>query len=151
MNLKFRLSLMNFLEFAVWGAYLTCMGNYLGVAGLGHCCRQVHPAAALTRTLPSACRWLYARLLVDGRTGRFRARTSQQGLVHRDVHNERGVLYAYHRAGQHYGVHDSEKEWARHGERFPAYSRAWNRWIYCYHVVCQLCCMGQWQLLVHTC
>ena len=34
-NLKFRLSLMNFLEFAVWGAYLTCMGNYLGVAGLG--------------------------------------------------------------------------------------------------------------------
>lgn len=26
---------MNFLEFAVWGAYLTCMGNYLGTAGLG--------------------------------------------------------------------------------------------------------------------
>ena len=35
MNLKFRLSLMNFLEFAAWGAYLTCMGNYLGIAGLG--------------------------------------------------------------------------------------------------------------------
>ena len=35
MNLKFRLSLMNFLQFAVWGAYLTCMGNYLGSAGLG--------------------------------------------------------------------------------------------------------------------
>lgn len=35
MNLKVRLSLMNFLEFAVWGAYLTCMGNYLGAAGLG--------------------------------------------------------------------------------------------------------------------
>ncbi len=34
-HLKFRLSLMNFLEFAVWGAYLTCMGNYLGRAGLG--------------------------------------------------------------------------------------------------------------------
>ena len=26
---------MNFLQFAVWGAYLTCMGNYLGTAGLG--------------------------------------------------------------------------------------------------------------------
>ena len=25
MNLKIRLALMNFLEFAVWGAYLTCM------------------------------------------------------------------------------------------------------------------------------
>ena len=35
MNMKSRLALMNFLEFAVWGAYLTCMGNYLGVAGLG--------------------------------------------------------------------------------------------------------------------
>ena len=35
MNLKLRLAVMNFLEFAVWGAYLTCMGNYLGIAGLG--------------------------------------------------------------------------------------------------------------------
>jgi len=35
MNLKVRLAVMNFLEFAVWGAYLTCMSNYLGTAGLG--------------------------------------------------------------------------------------------------------------------
>ena len=35
MNLKTRLAVTNFLEFAVWGAYLTCMGNYLGAAGLG--------------------------------------------------------------------------------------------------------------------
>jgi len=35
MNMKMRLALMNFLEFAIWGAYLTCMGNYLGAAGLG--------------------------------------------------------------------------------------------------------------------
>ena len=35
MGIKTRLALMNFLEFAVWGAYLTCMGNYLGTAGLG--------------------------------------------------------------------------------------------------------------------
>lgn len=34
-SLKIRLSAMNFLEFAVWGAYLTCMGNYLGRAGMG--------------------------------------------------------------------------------------------------------------------
>lgn len=33
--IKSRLALMNFLEFAVWGAYLTCMGNYLGRAGMG--------------------------------------------------------------------------------------------------------------------
>ncbi len=35
MYIKTRLTVMNFLEFAVWGAYLTCMGNYLGSAGLG--------------------------------------------------------------------------------------------------------------------
>ena len=35
MNLKIRLALMNFLEFAAWGAYLTCMGVYLGNIGMG--------------------------------------------------------------------------------------------------------------------
>ncbi|MBR1395329.1 MAG: MFS transporter [Prevotella sp.] len=34
MNLKIRLAVMNFLEFAVWGAYLTCMGLYLGRIGM---------------------------------------------------------------------------------------------------------------------
>lgn len=35
MDLKVRLSVMNFLEFAVWGAYLTCMGIYLSRIGMG--------------------------------------------------------------------------------------------------------------------
>lgn len=35
MNLKIRLSLMNFLEFAVWGAYLTSMGTFLVNIGMG--------------------------------------------------------------------------------------------------------------------
>ena len=34
-NLKIRLIVMNFLEFAVWGAYLTSLGRYLGNIGLG--------------------------------------------------------------------------------------------------------------------
>jgi len=34
-NLKLRLIVMNFLEFAVWGAYLTSMGGYLFSHGLG--------------------------------------------------------------------------------------------------------------------
>lgn len=34
MNIKLRLILMNFLEFAVWGAYLTSMGGFLYGAGL---------------------------------------------------------------------------------------------------------------------
>ena len=35
MNIKLRLTLLNFLEFAVWGAYLTSMGTYLAGVGLG--------------------------------------------------------------------------------------------------------------------
>ncbi len=35
LNLKSRLVAMNFLEFAVWGAYLTSMGKYLGSCGFG--------------------------------------------------------------------------------------------------------------------
>lgn len=34
MNLKIRLTLLNFIEFAVWGAYLTSMGTYLAGVGL---------------------------------------------------------------------------------------------------------------------
>lgn len=33
-GIKFRLIVMNFLQFAVWGAYLTCMGTYLANHGL---------------------------------------------------------------------------------------------------------------------
>ena len=36
MNLKVRLAVMNFLEFAVWGSYLTCMGIYLSKIGMGN-------------------------------------------------------------------------------------------------------------------
>lgn len=35
MGLKFRLIVMNFLQFAVWGSYLVCIGNFLGRVGLG--------------------------------------------------------------------------------------------------------------------
>ncbi len=34
-NIKLRLIVMNFLQFAVWGAYLTCIGQFLGKVGLG--------------------------------------------------------------------------------------------------------------------
>lgn len=35
MGNKFRLIVMNFLQFAVWGAYLTSQGRYLGSIGMG--------------------------------------------------------------------------------------------------------------------
>ncbi len=35
-GIKSRLAIMNFLQFGVWGSYLTCIGNYLGPSGLGN-------------------------------------------------------------------------------------------------------------------
>jgi len=35
MNTKLQLTLMNFLQFAIWGSYLVCIGNFLGRIGLG--------------------------------------------------------------------------------------------------------------------
>ena len=35
MGIKLRLVIMNFLQFAVWGSYLVCIGNFLGRVGLG--------------------------------------------------------------------------------------------------------------------
>ena len=34
--IQFKLALLNFLEFAVWGAYLTSIGRYLGGIGMGN-------------------------------------------------------------------------------------------------------------------
>lgn len=34
-NLKFRLTVMNFLQYAIWGAYLICMSRYLAEHGMG--------------------------------------------------------------------------------------------------------------------
>lgn len=34
-SIVFRLIILNFLQFAVWGSYLTCLGQYLGSAGIG--------------------------------------------------------------------------------------------------------------------
>ena len=102
MNLKFRLSLMNFLEFAVWGAYLTCMGNYLGVAGLGDkiswfyaiqgivsifmptlmgivADKYIQPQRllGLCHLAASLGGWLYAGLLVVRPPGRLRQRVGR--------------------------------------------------------------------------
>lgn len=50
-SLKGRLIVMNFLEFAVWGAYLTSMGNYLGRAGMALTSRGSMPYKASCQSL----------------------------------------------------------------------------------------------------
>ena len=68
--MKLRLSLMNFLEFAVWGAYLTCMGMYLGHIGMSeHIGAFYAMQGVVSIFMPAimgiiADRWIPAQLLL---------------------------------------------------------------------------------------
>ena len=115
MNLKVRLSLMNFLEFAVWGAYLTCMGNYLGIAGLGDRISWFYAIQGIVSIfMPTlmgivADKYIQPQLLVARCSGRVRSRTDRQVAVHCIIHAERCFLYAYYRIDKHDRLHYIEE------------------------------------------
>lgn len=66
-TVKVRLSVMNFLEFAVWGAYLISMGMYLGNHGLGEMIKWFYSVQGLVSIFMPALigivadRWLPAQ------------------------------------------------------------------------------------------
>lgn len=72
MNLKIRLAVMNFLEFAVWGAYLTSMGTYLVDIGMaGHIGWFYAVQGVVSIFMPAlmgivADRWIPAQRLLGG-------------------------------------------------------------------------------------
>lgn len=81
-NMKFRLIIMNFLEFAIWGAYLTSMGNYLFAAGLGTSIKWFYSAQGFVSLFMPALmgivadRWVPAHKLLSichGLAGAFMA------------------------------------------------------------------------------
>lgn len=69
-NIKLRLTVMNFLQFAVWGAYLTSMGRYLAGAGLaGHIASFYAMQGIVSLFMPAlmgivADRWIPAQRLL---------------------------------------------------------------------------------------
>ena len=70
-NIKFRLSLLNFLEFAVWGSYLTSLGNFLARNGLQDSIGWFYAIQGIVSLLmPSvigiiADRWIQAQRLLS--------------------------------------------------------------------------------------
>ncbi|MBD5308148.1 MAG: nucleoside permease [Bacteroides sp.] len=52
--LRIRLSILYFLQFAVWGCYLTCLGQLLGAAGLGSSIAWFYAAIGLVSLLTPA-------------------------------------------------------------------------------------------------
>ena len=122
MNLKVRLSIMNFLEFAVWGAYLTCMGRYLSNLGFGDNIGWFYSVQGFVSIFMPALigiiadRWVQAQKML--------------GICHL-------LAGLFMMAAAWYGYSNGAETqfgplFTRNGHRqgFPAYSRLWYRRLY---------------------
>lgn len=69
--LKSRLAVMSFLEFAVWGAYLTSLGNYLGRVGLANDIKWFYAIQGIVSMFMPAIigiiadRWVHAQKMLS--------------------------------------------------------------------------------------
>lgn len=70
-SLKVRLALMSFLEFAIWGAYLTSLGNYLGGVGLAKDIKWFYAVQGIVSIFMPAIigiiadRWIHAQRMLS--------------------------------------------------------------------------------------
>lgn len=70
-SLKARLAIMSFLEFAIWGAYLTSLGNYLGRVGLAADIKWFYAVQGIVSMLMPAIigiiadRWIHAQRMLS--------------------------------------------------------------------------------------
>lgn len=70
-TLKARLAVMSFLEFAVWGAYLTSLGNYLGRVGLAADIKWFYAVQGIVSIFMPAIigiiadRWIHAQRMLS--------------------------------------------------------------------------------------
>lgn len=70
-SLKARLAVMSFLEFAVWGAYLTSLGNYLGRVGLAADIKWFYAVQGIVSIFMPAIigiiadRWIHAQRMLS--------------------------------------------------------------------------------------
>lgn len=70
-SLKVRLALMSFLEYAIWGAYLTSLGNYLGRVGLANDIKWFYAVQGIVSIFMPAIigiiadRWIHAQRMLS--------------------------------------------------------------------------------------
>ena len=98
-SITFRLILLNFLEFAVWGAYLTSLGRYLGNIGLGNQIKWFFAMQGIVSIfMPTLMGILADRKIRAQKVLSMCHLNFIRPPVH-PVRHQRGVLYAYHCPG----------------------------------------------------
>ncbi|MDE5870438.1 MAG: MFS transporter, partial [Muribaculaceae bacterium] len=93
-SLKVRLAIMSFLEFAIWGAYLTSLGNYLGRVGLAADIKWFYAVQGIVSIFMPAVigiiadRWIHAQRMLSLchlTAGIFMAAAGIYGMMAKDT------------------------------------------------------------------
>ena len=136
MNLKIRLSLMNFLEFAVWGAYLTSMGTYLVKIGMADQIGWFYAVQGIVSIFMPAIMGIVADRWVPAQRLNLRCRHFRRFDDISPLQFKRSFLYAHAGFEQLCGLYGAEPSRHGHRERLSADTRFWHNRIYLHHVVC---------------
>ena len=118
-NIRFRLIVMNFLEFAVWGSYLTSLGNFLAKNGLQEQIGLFYCVQGIVSLfMPSligiiADRWIQAQRMLSLShliAGMFMALAAGYCYLSEDIlYPVSCFLYAYDRACKFSGIQRTYK------------------------------------------
>ena len=151
MNIKARLILMNFLQFAVWGAYLTSMGTYLAGIGLGNHIGIFYAMQGIVSLFMPAImgiiadRWVPAQRLLGIchlLAALFMGGAGYYGTVSGNAVSFE-VLFAFYSVSVAFymptlalsnSVAYSALDQAGLDTSFPADPDFWNHWFYLFHV-----------------
>ena len=154
MNIKIRLTLLNFLEFAVWGAYLTSMGTYLAGVGLGSHIGWFYSVQGIVSIFMPALMGILADRWLEGQrvlslchalAGIFMIAASIYGYEAGEA-VEFGSLFSLYTFRSFLHAHDSPQLFcclfciregrAGYSQGFSAYSCLGNSWFYRHDVDC---------------
>ena len=122
-SIKVKLAGMNFLEFAVWGAYLTSLGIYLAGANLGDKIYWFYTVQGIVSIFMPAIvgivadRWIQAQRMlslcrtIHGRRGILLQHSGNRGIcsVVHTIYRVGSILHADNRSGQFSGLHRPEQ------------------------------------------
>ena len=151
MNIKIRLTLLNFLEFAVWGAYLTSMGTYLAGVGLGSHIGWFYSVQGIVSIFMPALMGILADRWMEGQrvlslchalAGIFMIAASiygykAGGAPEFSLHTFRSILHAHDSPQLFCCIFSFREGRTGYSQGFSSYSCLGNGWLYRHDVGCR--------------